>query len=156
MKNKKTVIRVFDANYYYLGADINGTNYFLREAIWSCDWYWSGGCIVTFTNNKNPRLSKDIYSLEHFNTKFPSWTDFMKFFTTSPLTEERKWQIYELMSNFYTARRYADMLHYGGSHVTRSPARKAIQNNMEEYDRINKEVIPAIMAELYKILGGEE
>lgn len=155
MKNKKTVLRIFGKLNYYLGADKEGINYFLSEATWDCNWYWGGGYIETYTNNDAPTCSKDINSLEHFDTKFPTWDKFFNFFTTSPFTEEEKWTIYELMKSFYTARHYSDMLNCGGSHITKNPARDSILN-AEEYDRINKKVIPAIMAELYKILGGEE
>lgn len=155
MENKKTVLRIFGTLNYYLGADKDGINYFLQEATWDCNWYWGGGYVETYTNNNYPLLSKDIDSHEHFDAKFPTWDKFFNFFTTSPFTKEEKWTIYELMKSFYTARHYSDMLYRGGSYVTKNPARKTIVN-AEEYDRINKEVIPAIMAELYKILGGEK
>ena len=155
MENKKTVLRIFGQLNYYLGADEEGTNYFLPEATWDCNWYWGGGYVETYTNNDAPECSKDINSHEQFNTKFPTWDKFFKFFTTSPFTDEEKWTIYELMKSFYTARNYSDMLSRGGSHITKNPARDSIVN-AEEYNRINKKVIPAIMTELYKILGGEK
>lgn len=156
MENKKTKLKIFGKNNYYLGTDKDGLNYFLQEATWDCNWYWGGGYIETYIYSDAPTHPIDINTHEHFDTKFPTWDKFFNFFVTSPFTEEEKWTIYELMKSFYTARHYADMLHRGGSHITNNPAKKVIQNNMEEYDRINKKVIPAIMTELYKILGGEK
>ena len=43
------------------------------------------------------------------------------------------------------------MIHRGGTKYTTNPAKGAIQNPAE-YDRINKEMIPAIMQEIYKIM----
>ena len=156
MENKKTKLKIFGKNNYYLGTGKDGLNYFLQEATWDCNWYWGGGYIETYIYSDAPTHPIDINAHEHFDTKFPTWDKFFNFFVTSPFTEEEKWTIYELMKSFYTARHYADMLHRGGLHITNNPAKKVIQNNMEEYDRINKKVIPAIMAELYKILEGEK
>lgn len=153
MKNKKTKLKIFGKNNYYLGTDKDGINYFLQEARWDCGWYWSGGYIETYTNNNYPTLSKDTNSHGHFDTMFPSWDVFMNFFTQSPFTREEKWEIYELMESFYIARKYSDFLYAGGANITGNPAKKVIQGEGDdEYNRINKEIIPAIMIKLYKIL----
>ena len=57
------------------------------------------------------------------------------------------------MKSFYIARNYSDFLHVGGAHYTTNKASATIKNDVE-YNRINKEVIPSIMHELYKILEG--
>lgn len=36
MNKKKTKIRIFGHDYYYLGQDCYGVNYFLQEASWDC------------------------------------------------------------------------------------------------------------------------
>ena len=158
MENKKTKLKIFGKNNYYLGTGKDGLNYFLQEATWDCGWYWGGGYVETYTNNNHPTLSKDINSHGHFNSMFPSWCDFMSFFAQSPFTEEEKWKICELMKSFYIARNYSDFIHVGGAHITSNPAKEVIQDEGEsdEYNRINKKVIPAIMAELYKVLEGEK
>jgi hypothetical protein len=43
------------------------------------------------------------------------------------------------------------MLHSGGAHITSNPAEKIIYNKAE-YERINNQVIPSIMNEVYKIM----
>ena len=144
-------------NYYLLGADKDGVKYYLVEAQFDCGWYWGIGYIETFTNNRNPKLSKDIRSHEHFDSKILNRPNacgydwFKAEFPENPFSNAEIWKIVELMKSAYIARHYSDMLHVGGAHYTSNPAKEAIQNP-EEYERINKLVIPSILEELYKIL----
>jgi hypothetical protein len=153
MKNKK-VVKVFGKNHYYLGTDANGINYWLQEASWDCDWYWGGGYVHTFTNNKNPALSKDINSHNHFNLMFlkDGCGSFKDFFVETPFSDSEIWKILELMQSFYIARKYSDMLYSGSAHLSSNPVSEVIKSD-EEYKRINKVVIPAIMNALYKIMS---
>ena len=156
MNKKKT--RAFGKDVFLLGEDANGVCYWLEEATWDCDWYWGGGYIETYTNNKFPERAKDISSHQHFNGLFfkgnkCAFDAFLELLPVHPFTDSEVWKICELMRAFYTARAYSDMLHCGGAHYTTNPARDAIKCN-SEYERINKSVIPAIMQELYKILEG--
>lgn len=158
MKKKK--IHVFNKDAYLLGEDASGRRYWLEEAKWDCEWYWGGGYVETYTNNRNPEQSRDIASHQHFDGMFFSrkvngYDAFKAFFKVTPFTDKEIWEILELMQSFYTARRYSDMLSIGGAHYTANPASETIKSPAE-YDRINDKVIPAIMAELYKILGGDE
>ena len=155
--NKKYTTRVFGKKHYLLGNDDCGQSYFLQEAVWDCGWYWGGGYVEIFTNNNNPANSKDISSHSHFDSLFLNGNKlafdmFKEFFAETPFTESEIWKICELMKSFYIARQYSDMLHRGGAHQTSNPAKSVIQND-DEYKRINEKVIPAIMEELYKILG---
>lgn len=155
-KNKYKMNK-FGTTCYYLGQDANGINYFLKAATWDCQWYWGGGGVTTYTNNRNPITSKDIASHQHFdvlflnNPKKNGFDAFKDFFAVCPFTDSEIWKICELMKSFYIARNYADMIHQGGAHYTSNPAANAIKND-DEYNRINKTVIPAIMNELYNIL----
>ena len=90
-----------------------------------------------------------------FSGKVNGYDAFKAFFKVTPFTDKEIWKIVELMQSFYTARRYSDMLAIGGAHYTANPASETIKSP-EEYNRINNKVIPAIMTELYKILGGDE
>lgn len=145
--------------YYLLGEDVDGERYYLEEAHWDCGWYWGGGYIETFTNHKNPAMSKDISSHQHFdglflnNPRLNGFDAFKMLFKETPFTDKELWVILELMKSFYTARNYSDFLHIGGAHYTTNPCKGTIVND-EEYTRINASVIPALMEELYKILGG--
>lgn len=155
---KKTKSRAFGKDVYLLGKDADGTYYWLQAATWDCDWYWGGGYVECFTNNKNPSLAKDITSHSHFDSMFfnkqAAVIDVVKnLLVETPFTDKEIYQIFELMKSFYTARHYADMLHMGGCYITENPAKSVICND-DEYKRINETVIPAIMQELYKIMEG--
>lgn len=155
MLNKRKS-HAFGKDIYFLGQDRDGVNYYLEAARWDCGWYWGGGYVETYTNNKNPERSRDIESHSHFDSMFfkgnkTGFDAFKDFFTEHPFTDGEIWKICELMKAFYIARAYSDMLHTGGAHYTANPAKETIKN-AEEYRRINQKVIPAIMTELYKIL----
>lgn len=154
---KKTKSRAFGKDVYLLGMDADGTYYWLQAATWDCDWYWGGGYVECFTNNKNPAAAKDITYHSHFdslifNDPRKNCLDTIKqLFVETPFTDDELFKILELMKSFYTARAYSDMIHMGGSHFTANPAKDVIRND-EEYKRINEVVIPAIMQELYRIM----
>lgn len=153
---KKYKMEKFGKICYFLGQDEYGTNYFLEEATWDCDWYWGGGYVETYTNNCNPVKSKDIQSHNHFDSMFfhqnkNAYDAFKDFFKKHPFTDNEIWKICELMKSFYIAREYSDMLYRGGAHYTSNPVKAIIQSETE-YKRINEEVIPTIMKALYGIL----
>ena len=156
---KKVTFEKFGHKYYLLGTDKEGIKYYLEEASWDCDWYWGGGYVETFSNNRNPVCSRDIDSHHHFNYMFLTYNKngfdmFKDFFKETPFTDNEIWKICELMKSFYVAREYSDMIYRGGAHYTSNPAKETIMNEVE-YNRINKVVIPSIMDELYKILSEE-
>lgn len=153
---KKYSMEKFGEKCYFLGQDKEGINYFLRASTWDCGWYWGGGYVETYTCNSNPVMSRDIDSLQHFDSLFfngrkNGFDNFKEFFIANPFTDSEIWKICELMKSFYIAREYSDMLHTGGTHYTSNPASDIIKSE-DEYKRINEIVIPAIMEELYKIL----
>lgn len=157
---KKFAFNKFGHKYYLLGTDKEGIKYFLEEASWDCDWYWGGGYVETFSNNRNPVCSMDIDSYHHFNYMFLTYNKngfdmFKDFFKETPFTDNEIRKICELMKSFYVAREYSDMIYRGGAHYTSNPAKETIMNK-DEYNRINEVVIPTIMTELYKILSEEE
>ena len=156
---KKYSFNKFGHKYYLLGTDKEGIKYYLEEASWNCDWYWGGGYVKTFSNNRNPVCSRDIDSHHHFNYMFLTYNKngfdmFKDFFKETPFTDNEIWKICELMKSFYIAREYSDMIYRGGANYTQNPAKETIMNEVE-YNRINKVVIPSIMDELYKILSEE-
>ena len=156
----KNIIKWKNNSYYYLGTDCSGINYFLNKASFDCSWYWGLGYISTFTNNENPSLSRDIASHEHFDYKFlkditmNGYDKFNSFFTikNKNLTDKNTWLLIELMETLYTLREYSDTIYRGGSHYTNNPLREIIKNPIE-YDRINKELIPKLLNEIYNLLG---
>lgn len=158
---KKWVINKFGHTCYFLGRDKYGKNYFLQNAKFDCGWYWGGGYVETYTNNKNPERAKDIEMHTHFDSLFfnnprkNAFNGFKEYFPETPFTDSEIWKICELMKAFYIARNYSDMLYTGGAHYTSNPAAEIIKSEIE-YKRINETVIPEIMNELYKILGNTE
>lgn len=156
---KKTESFAFGKKCYLLGADDDGVWYWLEESKFECGWYWGGGYVETYTNNKTPSMSKDIKSHMHFDCMFfnnhkNAFHAFKEFFAETPLTDGDIWKLCELLKSFYVARAYSDMLHIGGAHYTSNPARETIKSD-EEYERINKKLIPSIMEEVYRILGAD-
>ena len=149
--NKKTG-KAFGKKIFLLGEDKEGTYYWLEEGSWDCDWYWGIGYVETYTNNEYPWKSKDISMHTHFDSLFKTFDDFANFFEETPFSEDEVYLIYEFMCSLYTARKYSDFIHCGGAHITSNPCNDIIKNE-KEYERINKEVIPALLKELYKVLS---
>ena len=159
MAIKKKKSYAFGKNIYLLGRDKDGINYWLEEASWDCEWYWGGGYVETYTNNRNPKKSKDIQSHTHFDTLFfkvgkYDYNLFNELFVEHPFTKDEVYKILGLMRQFYTIQKYSDLLHVSTLYCTENPVSAVIKSE-EEYNRINKTVIPKIMEELYKVLGGE-
>lgn len=153
---KKKCQKFFGKYVYLLGEDKYGIKYWMEEATWNCNWYYGGGYVETYTKNINPEYAIDINSHQHFDELFLNnsncaFDNFKKFFTETPFSDSEIWKIVELMNSFYIAKNYSDMLHRGGTNYTSNPTKDTIKND-SEYNRINKEVIPKIMNELYKIL----
>ena len=143
---------------YFLLGTKDHVRYYLESASFDCGWYWGGGYVETFTNNRCPACSRDIASHNHFNGLFfngnkNGYDMFKDFFDFTPFNNSEIWQIIELMKTFYIMRDYSDTIYRGGSHYIINPIADIIKNNTE-YERINKRVIPAIMEALYKILEG--
>ena len=155
--NKKHKSRAFGKDIYFIGQDRNGINYWLEQATWDCEWFWGFGYIESYTNNNNPSRAWDISShsnfggLNRYNNK-NLYDAFKEKFVNTPLSDKELWMLCELMKSYYTLREYSDMLHVGGSHYTTNPCSELIKNN-EEYDRINKIVIPAICEQVYELLS---
>ena len=154
---KKQVKKAFGKNVYLLGADKEGTYSWLEEATWDCGWYWGAGYVETYTNNKCPEKSRDISSHQHFGELFLKGPEMCKdmldeFFNETPLNDSEKWKLLELMKTIYTLKEYSELVYIGGSHITDNPLREVIKSE-EEYNRINKVVLPQLFKEVYKILG---
>ena len=68
-----------------------------------------------------------------------------------PLTNKELWKLCELMESFYISREYADFSNRGGANYSENPCKALIQNK-EINEHINKVVIPAICQEVYNLL----
>ena len=159
---KKQKMTIFGKDNYLLGKDADGTKYFLLQPSWDCEWYWGFGYVRTYTNNANPSRSKYMKSHQHFDNLFfnnPDETCFRLFrrFFVPPyvLSEKDTWSLLELMKSAYTARAYSEMLFVGGAYLTANPVKEIIVCK-EEYDRINQEIIPALMGQVAQLLSPVE
>ena len=157
---KKQIITVFGKDHYLLGADASGTKYYLQKATFDCGWYWGGGYVETFTNNRNPEKSRDISTHQHFdslifNRKGNGFDNFKAIFVNNPFTDSEIWMICELMKTFYIMREYSDCIYRGSANYSSNPVINTIKSD-SEYKRINDIVIPELWEKLYSILGGVE
>ena len=168
--SKKTN-NAFGKKIFLLGSDAEGTNYWLEEAKWDCGWYWGFGYVETYTNNKNPHLSKDIESHSHIDSSFMGQMqkyDFEKkcsinseyvhnifdapTLVETTFTEKEGWQLSELFKSFYMLKQSAGMFRNGGCNVTTNPCSELIKN--EDWEKhINQEILPLIFEKIYTILS---
>lgn len=144
-------------NYYLLGQDKEGTNYWLEEESWYCGWYYGAGYIETFTNNKNPHLSKDIRSHQHFDSLFLQGPKcardmFKDFFVKTPLTDEEIWELVDYMKTYYTLRSVAELFKHGYSWQTGRAKIDELQNQAQE-DLVNKVWLPEVFKRIKAILN---
>ena len=153
---KKSKITKFGKDAYLLGLGKDGEKYYMESGKWDCEWYWGLGYVVSYE-----RGYRDIQSHSHFNYMFmkddrKNCMDKMKaFFVDMTLSENELYRLWEIMKSLYILREYSDMLHTGGSHITTNPCRELIKNDAE-YERINIEVIPELLKQLYTLLSVTE
>lgn len=144
----------FGKKYYLLGKNEEGKKVWLEEASWDCGWYWGLGYIEIFNKNYT-----DIMSHQHFDGLFLKNSKFIEGFReiikNTYLIDHDIWQLLENFKSLYILKNYSDFLHIGGAHYTTNKNRDLIKNE-EEYDRINKVLIPKILEDIYKMLSPEE
>lgn len=149
---KKEAIRKFNKNYYLLGIRKDDKEkVWLRQGNWDCEWYWGIGYVEVFNENYT-----DINEHTHFDSLFfrgnkCCYDMFIDYFEKTVLTEKEIWKLLENMKTIYTLRNYSDLLHIGGSNITKNDLCDNIKNN-EEYKRINNLLIPKLLDEIYKLL----
>lgn len=151
---KKETKKVFGKTYYLLGKK-DGEKVWLEEGHFDCDWYWGIGYVETF----NKRYT-DINMHTHFDTLFFNGNKccydlFNEYFDETTLDKDEIWKVLEYMKSIYTMREYSDLLHIGGAHITTNAFKDDIKND-DEYERINKKIIPMLLNEVYKIIGESE
>jgi hypothetical protein len=151
---KKEVIRKFGKNYYLLGKrKIDGKKVWLEESSFDCGWYWGIGYVEVFT-----KKYYDIEEHTHFDSLFLTkniYDSFIEYFQDITIEKDEVWQLLELMKTAYIAREYSDMLNCCGSNITQNVCSSFIASD-KEYKRINEVVIPEILKNIYKLLGGVE
>ena len=156
---KKEKRRAFGKEIYLLGKEKNGKKCYLEQASWDCDWYWGFGYVETYTNDRSPENSKDIERHRHFNGLFLDkniFDSFKDFFEETPLTDDEIWELLGYMEEFYTLKKYAEILHSGNHITSKAQNIKEEKNeteNIKEYNRINQILLPELFKKIYKLLS---
>ena len=148
---KKQKSNAFGKNVYLLGADENGTKYWLEEGKWDCGWYWGFGYIETYTRNNDPKNSKDINSHEHadnFLSEF--WNGTGGKLTDPVFSFSEGYELAELLKQFYILKDTAELLGRGGAHIT--TAKISEYKKPELVKEINEIRIPEVMNRIYQLL----
>ena len=116
---------------------------YLSPPSWDCGWYWGFG----YLGNKNCHYHVDTID-ESVNLKNALDKHFGDSYLIIP---SLRWTFAELFRSFYYLKRTAEVLGKGGSHLASNPCSEIIKNETETI-RINKDVLPAIFDEIYKII----
>lgn len=147
---KKEVMTKNGKKQYLLGRDEIG-KVWLEEASWDCGWYWGLGYVKMFGKHE----CHTHFDYQFFKSNKNGFDRFKEIIKETSLSDKELWVLLELMKSAYTARAYSDMLYLGGAHYTQNPCASTIQCEAE-YNRINEDVIPAIMKKVYELLTPEE
>lgn len=128
----------------YLGTTLQGDKLYLRRPSWDCDWYWGFGYVG----------NKDLHT--HLNYLHPDkiiWKLEEVFTEDSFIIKDRAdyWLFCECVTSIYQLRKTAELFYRGGSHVGNNPIREELQD-LELYTKINSELIPKLIDEMYKVL----
>jgi hypothetical protein len=157
----KSKSHAFGKDCYLIGKDKNGDLIWLEAASWDCNWYWGFGYIEVYTSQSNPAKSRDINSHSHWDRLVGKQEDgsykhhINEVLAESVLSNSESWKLSELMQSFYVLEEAAGLFNRGGSHLTTNPANDILKSpEMEK--RINEVMLPAIFAEVYKILTPDE
>ena len=156
MKKQTTI--AFNKKIYLLGANAEGTKYWLEAPSWDCGWYWGFGYVETYTNNDCPNRSRDINSHQHFDSLFlndskvNAFDAFKEFFKETTLSEKEIWLLIDYMYSFYALKRAAGILSMGYSHMTEK-AKLSEVKSIEMAKEINEKMLPAIFKQIDILLS---
>lgn len=159
MKKQTTI--AFRKKVYLLGADAEGTKYWLEAPSWDCNWYYGFGYIETYTNNNHPEKARDIYSHQHFDSLFlnkpqvSAFDVFKTFFKETTLNDNEIWTLIDYMISFYTLKKAAATLGRGYSHITEK-AKLEETKSVEIAKEINEKILPAIFKQIDIMLSGSK
>lgn len=138
---------LFDKGFYFLGADRQGRKHFLVSAETTDFGWWKP--IKTCVLEPSPAYTKMYRSvLNTFEDVEPEVLEELK----TPFNDDEKFIIKSLLEKYNTAREYADVLCFAKRKVFAEKLCKKIRDD-RGLERINEVVIPAILEELYEVLG---
>lgn len=138
-----------------------GGNVYLVAPEVESGWFWSFGYLERW-NSSCDDIDFHSHLDDELNRQVVNWRDGMKALFTKedgatgliPALQDdgTLWTFCEIAASIYQLKETAEFLLRGGSHITRNPCKELIQNPTEVH-RINAVVIPALIDELYKLLG---
>ena len=131
---------------------------FIKRPSWDCGWYWGFG----YLNRWNER-KRDIDFHTHIDHEFGINKDGRLFNWYEGMQEvldqgdvfendKQRWQFLEIVKTIYNLKMTAEVLGRGGSHYASNPLSDEIYNPIE-VRRINEDLIPKLIDEMYKVLG---
>ncbi len=152
---EKKTSEAFGKTVWLLGKDKDGISYWLEAPSWDCGHYWGFGYVETYTNDRNPKKSRDISSHQHFNNMFLNGSKcsrdmFKEFFVETPLSDDKIWELVDYMQTFYTLKSAAELFRHGYSWQTEKAKIDDLQDKNLE-DRINKVLLPEVFERIEKL-----
>lgn len=131
---------------------------FIERPSWECGWFWGFGYLERWNARKG-----DLDFHTHINSQFSknkdgrscNWYEGMKdVFDKGDVFENdhQRWQFLEIVKTIYNLQMTAEVLGRGGSFYDTNPLSDEIYNPIEVL-RINEDLIPKLIDEMYKVLG---
>lgn len=127
----------------------NGWGEYLAAPSWDCGYYWGFGYL------QNHNIHHHINSINKNKNLFDAIKEYYGETLNPKLVENdysKLWVFCELMKTFYTLKETAEVFRRGGSFYTKNPISTLIKND-KDVDRINKEIMPALFDEIYKLFN---
>lgn len=131
---------------------------FIVRPTWDCGWYWGFG----YLERCNPRIG-DVDFHTHIDHEFGTnkdgrrvnWYEGMQELLDQGdvfVDDHDRWKFLEIVKTIYNLRMTAEVLGLGGSNYDNNPLSDEIYNPIE-VRRINEDLIPKLIDEMYKVLG---
>ncbi len=141
----------------------DGANIYIKKPAFQCGWYWGFGYLGNRSEHyhlKNYSQKEHFLTLEGGERKLLTedrntnmYDALMEDYDLSESISNNLWLFCELVLSAYTLIGATEVLGRGGSHYCENPHREVIKNAVE-VKRINEVVLPAIFAEIQKIVEG--
>lgn len=134
-------ITIKNGNEIYLFKQ-DSKSFWLKKPSFDCGWYWGVGYLT----------GAGVWS--HFDNMFKTYDVFVDAKFITPYDRDTRWKIYELITQLYNLRRYADMMHCCGAGIStiQGSIDKYEEGNTYEYKRINNVLIPTVWNRLVDVL----
>lgn len=131
---------------------------FIDRPTWDCGWYWGFGYLERWNDRKG-----DIDFHSHIDHEFGTnkdgrrvnWYEGMQELLDQGdvfVDDHDRWKFLEIVKTIYNLKMTAEVLGRCGSHYASNPLSDEIYNPIE-VRRINEDLIPKLIDEMYKVLG---